>query len=219
MSPFSSARRLTRAFRQIALAPAAALILIATVALPAAAQTPSDVVAVLQDGLVNIMSNPPASGTGNRSAAFTALVENTFDINAMGAVAVGLDTYRSWSDAQRATFLAAFARFMVATHAARFESAPGQTFSIEGSKAARAGREIVHSRYSRAGRDPVAIDYLVRRSNEDWKILDVYLDGSISLLALNRSEFSSVLRDQGFEGFIAAMHAKADELSVPKATN
>ena len=86
-------------------------------------------------------------------------------------------------------------------------------FEIEGSEDAQRGRKIVHARYLRAGLAPYPIDYLVQLTPDGWRILDVYLDETISLLALHRSEFSSVLRDRGFDGFIAAMHAKADELA------
>ncbi len=179
-----------------------------------AAEAPeTNIVLVLQDGLVEILGNQDTMATHERSVALTKLVEGTFDINAMGAVAVGLETYRNWSDAQRADFLEAFARFMVATHASRFEGVRNPEFEIEGSEDARAGRKIIHSRYLHADKDPVSIDYLVRSSKEGWRVLDVYLDGTISLLALHRSEFASVLRTKGFDGFIAAMNAKADELN------
>jgi phospholipid transport system substrate-binding protein len=48
---------------------------------------------------------------------------------------------------------------------------------------------------------------------DGWRVLDVYLDETVSLLALHRAEFTSVLRSKGFEGFIAAMNAKSDELT------
>lgn len=148
-----------------------------------------------------------APASAERSSALSALVEQTFDINAMGAVAVGLDTYRGWTDAQRAGFLEAFARFMVATHASRFEDSRNPSFEIESSEEIKTGRMLIHARYLRDGHDPVAIDYLVRQSENGWRVLDVYLDETVSLLALHRAEFASVLKAKGFDGFIAAMHA------------
>lgn len=171
------------------------------------------VVLELQDGLVGILTSPEPMDTVARSAALTQLMRNTFDINSMGAVAVGRVTYRGWTDEQRAAFLAAFARFMVATHASRFEDARNPEFEVEGSEDARSGRKVVHSRYLRAGKPPVTIDYLVQMTPEGWRVLDVYLDETVSLLALHRAEFTSVLRAKGFEGFIAAMNAKSDELT------
>lgn len=176
-------------------------------------RTETSTVAALQQGLLEILNNPPAGNDPARSAALEKLIAGTFDINAMGAVAVGVQTYRSWSAAQRGEFLAAFSRFMVATHSSRFMGTADRDFEIEGSEDAQRGRKIVHARYLRAGLAPYPIDYLVQLTPDGWRILDVYLDETISLLALHRSEFSSVLRDRGFDGFIAAMHAKADELA------
>lgn len=163
--------------------------------------------------MLEIFNNPPVGGGTARSAALKKLVSDTFDINAMGTVAVGVRTYQSWSDEQRGAFLNAFSRFMVATHVNRFDGKADQGFNIEGSEDAQQGRKIVHARYLRAGQAPYPIDYLVQATPEGWRILDVYLDETVSLLALHRSEFSSVLRDRGFAGFIAAMHAKADEIA------
>ncbi len=182
---------------------------------PASGQSAeTDAVETLQDGLLAIMANPPAGGSTGRSAALSKLVADTFDIDAMGEVAVGVRTFRSWNKFQRDSFIDAFARFMVATHASRFVGTTGQSFEIEGSEEAPSGRMIVHSRYIQSKNPAVPIDYLVQPTDDGWRILDVYLDETISLLALHRSEFSSVLRDRGFDGFIAAMHAKVDELAA-----
>ncbi len=171
-------------------------------------------VEMLQNGLLDILANPPTGGSAARSAALGELMEGTFAIDAMGEVAVGVRTFRGWNKRQREAFIEAFARFMVATHASRFVGAADQGFEIEGSEDAQSGRKIVHARYLRAEAPTVPIDYLVQPADGGWRILDVYLDETISLLALHRSEFSSVLRDRGFDGFIAAMHAKADELAA-----
>lgn len=187
----------------------------------AAAET--HIVEQLQNGLVQILRAPSgtASGTapGGRSAALGELVAETFDINAMGAIAVGVETYRGWTAEQREMFLSAFARFMVATHASRLDESAGEVFEIEGSEDAQSQRKIVHSRYLRENRDPVSVDYLVQMTEDGWRILDVYLDGTVSLLALHRAEFTSVLRNKGFEGFITALNAKADEINAQSRTN
>lgn len=202
--------------RMLSLLGAAMLALtVVCASLPASAQgAETEAVETLQDGLLAIMTNPPAGGSTARSAALGRLVSDTFDIDAMGEVAVGVRTFRSWDKVQRETFIDSFARFMVATHASRFVGTAGQAFEIEGSEEAPSGRMIIHARYLQADSPAVPIDYLVQPTNKGWRILDVYLDETISLLALHRSEFTSVLRDRGFEGFIAAMHAKADELAA-----
>jgi phospholipid transport system substrate-binding protein len=44
-------------------------------------------------------------------------------------------------------------------------------------------------------------------------VADVYLDGTISQLATQRSEFAAILHRQGVDGLITALNRKADLLS------
>jgi phospholipid transport system substrate-binding protein len=53
----------------------------------------------------------------------------------------------------------------------------------------------------------------MRQSQGSWQISDVYLDGTISQLAVQRSEFNSILRREGVDGLVMALNRKADLLS------
>ena len=59
----------------------------------------------------------------------------------------------------------------------------------------------------------MTINYLMRQNGGLWQISDVYLDGTISQLATQRSEFQSILQRKGFDGLIAALNQKADLLT------
>jgi phospholipid transport system substrate-binding protein len=50
------------------------------------------------------------------------------------------------------------------------------------------------------------------RRQGPWQISDVYLDGTISQLAVHRSEFNSVLRREGVDGLTVALNRKVDLL-------
>jgi ABC-type transporter MlaC component len=56
-------------------------------------------------------------------------------------------------------------------------------------------------------------DYMMRRKGESWLISDIYLDGAISEVATRRSEFSTILRNEGIDSLIAALNRKADILT------
>jgi phospholipid transport system substrate-binding protein len=58
----------------------------------------------------------------------------------------------------------------------------------------------------------VTINYLMRDDDGAWQIADVYLDGTISQLATQRSEFHSILRRKGVDGLIATLKQKVDLL-------
>jgi phospholipid transport system substrate-binding protein len=53
----------------------------------------------------------------------------------------------------------------------------------------------------------------MRSSGGSWKIIDVYLSGTISELAARRSEFSAVLRQGGAAALVETLRKKAAELS------
>ena len=58
------------------------------------------------------------------------------------------------------------------------------------------------------------LDYLMRQNERSWRISDVYLDGSISQLAVHRSEFHSIFQREGFDGLVLALNRKVDLLST-----
>ena len=57
------------------------------------------------------------------------------------------------------------------------------------------------------------LDYLLRNEQEKWRIIDVYLNGTVSQLAARRSEFSSVLRQDGVSGLVALLKQKTAQLA------
>ena len=59
----------------------------------------------------------------------------------------------------------------------------------------------------------------MRPDQGNRRISDVYLDGSISQLAVHRSEFHSILQREGVEGLVTALNRKVDLLrNVAKAS-
>ena len=53
----------------------------------------------------------------------------------------------------------------------------------------------------------------MHRAGDGWLIADIYLDSAISEVATRRSEFATILRNEGFDGLIAALNRKADMLT------
>jgi phospholipid transport system substrate-binding protein len=58
----------------------------------------------------------------------------------------------------------------------------------------------------------VQLDYLMRKADDRWRIIDVYLNGTISEMAARRSEYSAVLSQGGTSALIALLRKKAVEL-------
>jgi phospholipid transport system substrate-binding protein len=54
----------------------------------------------------------------------------------------------------------------------------------------------------------------MHKTPSGWKIIDVYLDGTVSELALRRSEFSGIVKRENFDALIAALDAKIAKLAA-----
>ena len=76
---------------------------------------------------------------------------------------------------------------------------------------------MVRSQIIKANGEPVKVDYMMRRSGENWLVSDIYLDGAISEVATRRSEFAAILKNDGIDGLIAALNRKADILTATMA--
>ena len=112
----------------------------------------------------------------------------------------------------RQALVEAFQRMTTASYASQFAGYSGQQFTVEPKATPRNADVIVHSRLVPGNGDPVTFNYLMRGSGADWKIEDVYLDGTISQLAVRRSEFSAILASDGPDGLLAKLKAQSDGL-------
>jgi len=125
----------------------------------------------------------------------------------MAKIAIG----RAWNDldqAQRDGLVERFSRMSVATFASRFDGYGGERFEIFGERSGPRETIIVDDRIIRQGKDPVGLNFVLRDrsgSEADWRIIDVMLDGKFSELARQRAEFSSVLKNGGYDELIMAL--------------
>ena len=72
---------------------------------------------------------------------------------------------------------------------------------------------IVQTKIVKSTGEATTLNYLMRQNQGSWQISDVYLDGTISQLAVQRSEFNSILRREGVDGLVMALNRKVDLLS------
>ena len=166
----------------------------------------------LHASLLEVMQNAGELRYDGRTAALSPIIPEHFDISFMAQKAVGR---RSWSKAtedEQSRYLEAFTRFMIANYAGRFDGYSGQSFETLGEEPARSDTILVKTRIINPEGENVELNYRMRQLDEDWKIIDVYMDGTVSEVALRRSEFSSVVKRDGFDGLIDALDEKIAKL-------
>jgi phospholipid transport system substrate-binding protein len=176
----------------------------------AAASSPQDTIRSFYAVLLTTMKQGQNLGESGRYAVLAPVVQQDFDVPFMTRLAVGPD-WAGLTPSQQQQVTAAFARYVAATYADRFDSYSGEELQT-GDEQPFAGGYIVRSKIVKPTGDPLTINYLMRDDSGTWQIADVYLDGTISQLATQRSEFHSILRREGVEGLIEALNKKVDLL-------
>ncbi len=163
------------------------------------------------DTLLMTMKSGPRLGESGRYAQLAPIVQQLFDVPYMAQLAVG-PSWTNLSPVQQQQIISAFGHYIAATYADRFDSYSGEQLQVLGEQPLSYGT-LVHTRIVKSDGKPVTINYLMHQNAGTWQITDIYLDGTISQLATQRSEFSSILRDRGVAGLIETLNRKVDLLT------
>ena len=184
----------------------------------ALAANPQDSVRGFYDTLLTTMKNGPTLGQSGRYARLAPVVDRVFDVPSMTRLAIG-PSWSTLSAAQQQQLVEAFRHYVAATYADRFDSYSGQQLQVTGERPYNAD-VIVQTKIVKSDGDTTVLDYLMRQNQGSWQISDVYLDGTISQLAIQRSEFYSILRRDGVDGLVMTLNRKVDLLGkgVAKAS-
>ena len=188
--------------------------LLLAVAVPfaaAAASTPQDVIAHYHTTILAAMRDAAKLGVKGRFDMLKPVITEDFNLPVMARIAVG-GYWDKMSDAQRDAYLSAFSDFSVANYANRFDDYSGERFETLKESETSRGDTLVNTAIVKSDGDKVLINYLMRKDGDAWRVIDVFLTGSISELATRRSEYTSVIQHDGIDGLISAIKAKTQEL-------
>jgi len=189
---------------------------LATPSLPARAEATaaSAVVRDFYDALTDTMKQGEALGFAGRYKKLQPAIEKSFNLPLMTRIAVGSAWRMAQPEAQREV-VTAFTGFSIATYASRFVKYDGEQFAVLGEKTASGGGVIVETTLTPKGEEAVALNYLVRIDDEGKpRIVDVFLNATISELATRRAEFSAVVNRDGFAALAAMLNEKAKKMGA-----
>ncbi len=138
-------------------------------------------------------------------------VDAAFDLQAVLAASVG-PRLASAPAAEQAALLDVFRKFIVASYAASFDNPTDRLEMVAGQRQVGADL-IVGTRLVPAGGDPTTIDYVMRRTPQGWRAVDVLLSGGISQNAVKRSDFRGLVSATSVQPLIDSLHRKVRDLS------
>lgn len=171
------------------------------------------VVDELHDSLLRSMHAGGGWSFDARRTELEPVLRRSFDFAFMAEKSVG----RYWAglaSEERSALIETMARLASANYASRFRSYDGEGFEVSRVEPASHNTTLVRSRITRADGEPVALDYRLRADAAGQpRIIDVFLDGTVSELALRRAEYSSVIGREGFDALLDALRDKIEVLA------
>jgi phospholipid transport system substrate-binding protein len=167
----------------------------------------------LQQALLTVMRQGKATPFAQRAAELAPAIDRAFDLPAILRVSVGPAWTRLQPEEQR-RLLDVFRQYTVATYVQAFDHYNGQRFVVSPqTRASTGGAQVVHTEIVAPGDETHTIDYVMRRTPDGaWKATDVLADGTISRVAVQRSDFSAMLARGGAAALEASLQRKAAAL-------
>jgi len=177
-------------------------------ALAAEVETAREPIEQLYAVLVECLKNADALGLEGRRAKIAPAVASGYDIPFMSEKILGRH-WASLSETDRRRWTETFGNLTVATYAERMTGFTGQVFEVLKVEPSQRDTAVVYTHVVTPKEAPIAINYRMRRNGDgEWRIIDVYLNGTVSELALRRSEYAAVLQRDGFEKLVASIDEK-----------
>jgi phospholipid transport system substrate-binding protein len=172
----------------------------------APASDPAAFLSTLVDKGIQLMKDKQLP-TAQRDQQFSTLLEQGFDIPRIARFVLG----RYWttaSEQDRQDFNKYFEAWIVRTYSARFREYGGETVKVTGTQPVNADTTIVKSQITRPSGPPTKVDWRVRKNQNDYKIVDVEVEG-VSMAVTQRDEFASVIQQNG--GTVAGLNKALEQ--------
>jgi phospholipid transport system substrate-binding protein len=154
------------------------------------------------DALLAVMKEAKKLSFDERYKRLAPSIAQTFDLGLMTRLAVGPAWTQLGADQQQ-RLTAAFSRYTISVYANRFDDYGGERFTVSPASIPNPNGVIVNSQLIKTNGESVSLNYLLRQEGgASWKVIDVYLSGTVSELATRRSEFAAVLQRSGADGLV-----------------
>jgi len=176
----------------------------------AAGPGPSEVVQHLYGELLDTMQHAAALGAKGRYQKLEPTILRTYDVPFMAKLTIG-PSWAGLTPDKKQQAAKAYGRYVTAVYASQFDGYSGEKLEVLSEQKIRHGT-MVKTRIVKSDGEPVTLNYMVHDNEIGWQIRDVYETGTISQLAVQRSDFTQILRTGGVDGLIAALNKKADDL-------
>jgi phospholipid transport system substrate-binding protein len=175
-------------------------------AIPAPAQTPSQVVDGLASQVIVVLKDPQLDSQQKRTQ-IQNIAYGAIDFPTLCKLVLA----RNWpkfSAEQRAQFEEEFKQHLSMTYGRNVDNYKNEKVQILGERQEQRDDVTVQTKILRGGSDDVLVDYRLRKAADgQWKIIDVIIEG-VSLVSNFRSQFQDVVSNGSPDRLIALLKEK-----------
>ncbi len=169
-----------------------------------------DAIETLNAALLDCMKRGEELGYAGRYALLEPVMAQYFSFHYMVRKSCG----SFWQDMtvnQQQQVLKKYITWSVGKYAERFKTYKGQAFKVISAEPVRNKYMMVFSRIEKTDKTDREFKYILLESDGVWRIVDIQVEG-VSQLSLTRSQFKSVLKDQGASGLLKVLVEKISKL-------
>ena len=181
-----------------------------------AVASPDDVVKVTADGVISHIENNRSvleKNPGKIYEMVDQLIIPRFDFISMSKWVLGKH-WKQASEVQRSEFITQFKALLVRTYARALLEYSGQEIKYFPSEQnPKSNIAVVKTELTSASNTHLPILYRMHQKNEEWKVVDVSVDG-VSLVTTYRGSFATQIKKNGFDSLLNELSKKNARLEA-----
>jgi phospholipid transport system substrate-binding protein len=192
-----------------------ALLCLVVAPLPARAADSAAVTPIqrLYDALLAVMKAGASTPFTQRYDQLAPTIDAVLDLPVILETSVG-PSWDALTADQQSALRTAFRRYTIASYVSSFDTFTGQRLEVSpDTRALPNNEQVVSSRIIPKSGDSHRLDYVMRQVNGAWQVVDVLADGTISRVAVQRSDFRRQLSQGGSAALVVSLQSKADQLA------
>jgi len=157
------------------------------------------------DAVLAVLNDPALDAAGRRSAIEKIAYER-FDMVTVSRLVLAR-YWKRFTPEQREQYVSEFKTYLANNYGGRIERYDQEQVEITGVRDEPRGDVTVHTRIVGGEFEDATVDYRLRRKNDEWRIIDVIIEG-ISMVSNFRDQFKEVLSRGGPDHLVAKLKEK-----------
>jgi len=145
-----------------------------------------------------------------RRSAMEVIIDKRFDFRAMSQRTLATN-WKKASDAEKQEFTDLFKQLIQSSYVGKLEAYTNETVEYVAEKV-KGRKALVETLIKTASAD-IPLNYKMYSKDGNWLVYDVIIEG-VSLISNYRSSYQTIVKNEGFDGLMAKMKAKIEELKA-----